>query len=95
MDERDYTLLGRSIFDPSIPNETYQVIIKPDPSMAGEQEVPRPGDERDKIYVNRLNIPVTTIQYLDKAVIVPGTINTPLYLDADNIEPDDSIPPKN
>lgn len=93
MDERDYMFLGRSIFDPSIPNETYQVIIKPDPSMAGESEVPRPGDERDKLYVNRLNISVTTLWYIDRAVISSGS--TPFYLDADGIQHDNTIPKKN
>jgi len=94
MDSRDYTFLGRGSFDTTISNEIYQVIIKPDPSMAGEQEVPRPNDEKDKIFVNRINIPVTTIQYVDRAVLIPGT-QTPLYLDADNLEYDDTIPEKN
>jgi len=93
MDSRDYTLLGRSSFDPSIPNETYQVIIKPDLSMAGENEVPRPGDEVDKLYVNRMNVPVTTIQYIDRAVVSGGI--TPLYLDANNVQQDGTIPQKN
>lgn len=94
MDGRDYTFLGRSIFDYSIPNETYQVIIKPDPAMSGEQEVPRPGDEVDKIYVNRINVPVTTIQYIDRAVFIPGT-TTPFYVDSDSLIYDDTIPEKN
>lgn len=94
MDERDYMFLGRSIFDESIPNETYQVIIKPDPSMAGENEVPRPGgDERDKLYVNRINVSVTTLWYSDRAVV--GSTGTPFYLDADSVEYDDTIPQKN
>jgi len=94
MDERDYMFLGRTIFDPSIPNETYQVIIKPDPSMAGESEVPRPGgDERDKLYVNRLNVPVTTLWYTDRAVVSSG--GTPFYLDADGVQYDGTIPEKN
>jgi len=94
MDSRDYTFLGRGGFDETISNEIYQVIIKPDPSMAGEQEVPRPNDEKDKIFVNRINIPVTTIQYVDRAVLVPGTTD-PLYLDSSKLEYDDTIPEKN
>lgn len=94
MDERDYMFLGRSIFDPSIPNETYQVIIKPDPSMAGENEVPRPGgDERDKLYVNRMNVSVTTLWYTDRAVVSDS--GAPFYLDADGVEYDGTIPQKN
>ena len=94
MDERDYMFLGRTIFDPSIPNETYQVIIKPDPSMAGESEVPRPGgDEKDKLYVNRINVPVTTLWYTDRAVVTAS--GTPLYRDSEDAGLDDSIPQKN
>lgn len=92
MNDRNYTFLGRSCFDPTIPNETYQVIIKPDPSMSGEQEVPRPGDEKDKLFVNRINISVITAQYVDKAVLIPGT-NTPMYLS--DVTIDDTIPQKN
>jgi hypothetical protein len=94
MDDRDYMFLGRSIFNDSIPNETYQVIIKPDSSMSGEQEIPRPGDEKDKLYVNRVNVSVTTIQYVDRAVLVPGT-TTPFYLTPDKLVIDGTIPPKN
>ena len=94
MDSRDYMFLGRSIFDESINNETYQIIIKPDITISGEQEIPRPGDEVDKLYVNRINVSVTTIQYVDRAVVVPGTM-TPLYLTADNVIIDDTIPIKN
>jgi hypothetical protein len=92
MNERDYTFLGRSVFDSAIKNESYQIVLKPDPSMSGEQEVPRPGDEKDKLYVNRINISVTTMQYLDKAVLVPGT-NTPMYLS--DVTVDETIPQKN
>jgi hypothetical protein len=94
MDTRDYMFLGRSIFDNSIPKEFYQIIIKVDPSISGEQEVPRPGDEKDKVFVNRINISVTTIQYTDRAVLIPGT-SDPFYLDADGITFDDTIPRKN
>jgi hypothetical protein len=94
MDERDYTFMGRTIFDTSIPNETYQVIIKPDQSMAGEQEVPRPNDDIDKIYVNRINVPVTTILYADRSVLVPGTTD-PFYIEAENIVYDETLPFKN
>lgn len=93
MDERDYMFLGRSIFDPSIPNETYQVIIKPDPVIAGESEVPRPGDEMDKLYVNRINVSVTTMWYTDRAVLTSN--NSPLYYDATSVVQDGTIPQKN
>ncbi len=94
LDDQDFSFHGRSSFNDTISNETYQVIIKPDPSIAGEQEIPRPNDEVDKVYVNRINIPVTTIQYIDKAVVAVGS-SSPLYLDASNATFDDTIPAKN
>jgi len=92
MNDRSYMFLGRSTFDTNIKNETYQIVLKPDPSMSGEQEIPRPGDESDKLYVNRVNVSVTTMQFIDKAVLKPGT-TTPMYLGI--VEPDDGIPQKN
>jgi len=92
MNDRGYMFLGRSIFDPAIKNETYQIILKPDPSMTGEQEVPRPGDEFDKLYVNRINVSMTTMQFIDKAVLKLGT-TTPMYLGT--LEEDHNIPQKN
>ena len=92
--DRQSTLYGRSIFDNTISNETYQVIIKPDPSMSGEQEVPRPNTQLDKVYVNRINVSTITMQYIDRAVVLPGT-TTPFYLDANGILRDESIPPRN
>jgi len=93
MDERDYMFFGRSIFNASIPDETYQIIIKPDLSISGESEVPRPGDEVDKLFVNRINIPVTTIQYTDRAVVTSG--GAPLYRDASTVSIEDTIPKPN
>lgn len=92
MDDRDYTFLGRSTFDLSIPEETYQIIIKTDPSVSGEQEIPRPGDEKDKLFVNRINVSVTTFQYVDRAVTKPGT-TTPLYIESIQVDP--TIPEPN
>lgn len=69
MADKKFQLYGRSIFDDSIKNETYQIILKDaDLSFAGEQEIPRANDQRDKIYVNRMNIPIIVIQYSDRVV---------------------------
>jgi hypothetical protein len=67
--DRQFQFFGRSIFDPTFPDENYQIIIKDSGiSISGEQEMPRPGDPRDKIYVNRINVPVTAIQYSDRII---------------------------
>lgn len=78
--DRQSQFLGRSMFDPTIPDESYQIIIKDSGiSISGEQEMPRPGDPRDKIYVNRINVPITAIQYTDRIVVSSnGQTITPL-----------------
>jgi hypothetical protein len=67
MADRQFTFLGRSTFDNSISDETYQIIIQDaEVSISGEQELPRIGDQADKIFVNRVNVPVQIIQYVDR-----------------------------
>lgn len=80
MADRQYQFFGRSVFGDDTVDESYQIIIKDgDISLSGEQEVPRPGDPKDKIYVNRINIPVTAIQYTDRIIVnSSGTVATPV-----------------
>lgn len=69
MADRKYQLYGRTVFDDTILDETYQIILKDSEIMfSGEQEVPRLNDPRDKLYINRISIPVTTIQYSDRVI---------------------------
>lgn len=93
MNDRRFTFYGRSTYDSAVTMESYQITIKPDLSMAGEQEVPRPNSQLDKVYVNRINIPVLICQYVDKAVLIPGT-TTPFYLNGSNVQSSDLIPMK-
>jgi ABC-type antimicrobial peptide transport system ATPase subunit len=37
-------------------------------SISGDQEIARAGDQKDKIYVCRMTIPVTTIMYSDRII---------------------------
>ena len=70
LSDRQFTLYGRSIFDSSIIDETYQIIIKDaEVSISGEQETPRPNDPKSKYYVNRIDIPVIAIQYTDRVIV--------------------------
>lgn len=69
MADKKFQLYGRSVFDSSVTNETYQIILKDaDIYLAGEQEIPRSNDQRDKIYINRMSIPVVIIQYSDRVI---------------------------
>lgn len=84
MDDRQYTFWGRSI-NSDVPDEIYQLIIlDKEVALAGEQEIPRPDDPARKVYINRINIPISVMQYTDRAVQA-GVL----------VEQDDSLPDKN
>lgn len=78
--DRMFTFYGRSSFDNTVSDESYQIIIRDNEiTLSGELETPRLGDNRDKLYINRINIPVTAIQFSDRtATNLNGTITTPL-----------------
>lgn len=79
MADRMFQFYGRSTFDETVLDETYQIIIKDSEiSLTGEQETPRLNDPRDKLYINRVNIPVTAIQYTDRIIVdQSGQVLTP------------------
>lgn len=91
-DKRQFTLYGRSIFDDEFlvpgPNgvgiaENYQIVFLDRHSLAGEAELPRNGgDPQDLIYINRVSIPVTVIDYVDRQFQAPYG-----YLDPTKINP--------
>lgn len=93
--DRKYTFYGRSTYDSTIQDETYQIIIRDNEiSLSGESEIPRQGDMRDKIYVNRITVPVTALQFSDRtATNANGSITTPLVQLL--IQPNDSLPEPN
>lgn len=78
--DRKYTLYGRSTYDNTVQDETYQIIIRDNEiALSGEQETPRLSDQRDKLYINRLNIPVTALMFSDRtATNFNGSTTTPL-----------------
>lgn len=79
MEDRKFQFYGRSVFDPTVINETYQIIIKDNEmAFAGESDMPRPNDPKDKIYLNRLSVPVIAILYSDRRVV--GKNGDPLSL---------------
>jgi hypothetical protein len=95
MADRQYQFFGRSIFDDNILDETYQIIIKDNEvSISGEVETPRMSDPRDKIYINRINVPVMAIQYTDRILVnSTGAAATPPLVNT--IESDDDLPTPN
>jgi hypothetical protein len=87
VDKRRKTFLGRSIFDdefqqipyPGLPppaglQENYQITLLDKHSWSGEAELPRQsgsGEQQDLIYINRLNVPITIIDYVDRLLQAP------------------------
>ena len=70
MADRQFQFYGRSTFDQDILDETYQIIIKDtDVVLAGEQEIPRPNDQKNKVYINAIQVPVTAIMYTDRILV--------------------------
>ena len=68
MNTRQFMFFGRSFYG-NVPDEYYQIILKDNNiNIIGEQEIPRPDDPARKIYVNRMDIPVTVLQYIDRPV---------------------------
>jgi hypothetical protein len=86
MDKRRNQLLGRSIFDDEFvqnsqpgpwsqnQSENYQIVLLNRHALAGEAEIPRQGgsgEQQDLIYINRITIPVTAMDYVDRQLQSP------------------------
>jgi hypothetical protein len=72
MDKRDFTFYGRSVFDDDFPDEWFQIVLRDQHSLSGEAEIPRQGssgEQRDLIYINRLQVPITIIDYVDRELV--------------------------
>jgi hypothetical protein len=95
MADRKFQFYGRSIYDSNIQDETYQIILRDDQvSISGDQEMARPNDPKDKIYIARFSIPVIAIQYSDRVVVnQDGSVYTPQI--APDLIADDTLPEPN
>lgn len=72
MDKRDFTFYGRSVFDDEFPDEWFQIVLKDQHNLSGEAEIPRQGgsgEQRDMIYINRIQVPITVIDYVDRELV--------------------------
>jgi len=90
--DRYFTLMGRSIFDESVPDEFYNIIIKPGVREGPEQELPRPDDQRDKVYTAMFSVDVQTTMYIDREVEYPTVPGAPWTVTDDDLTYDVSLP---
>jgi hypothetical protein len=77
MDKRNFCFYGRTVFDDEFDQdssgraENYQIELKDQHALTGEAEIPRgpgSGEGVDLVYINRLTVPCTIIDYLDRYV---------------------------
>lgn len=103
LEDRHFTFFGRSVFDETLVDgdgqalleeEHYQIGVHSDINDGGDSDIPRPDDNKGKIYVSRVEVPVTTFWYLDRPVLVltgpnAGQSNT---LESENVTHDPDLP---
>lgn len=64
-----FELQGRSWQEEGLdPEEWYHISLHQEVSVSGHREVPRPNDAKDKVHIQRVTIPCTTWQYIDRQV---------------------------
>lgn len=100
LEDQHFTLLGRNVFDESITapggevieDEHYQVVLHQECNFGAEAAVPRPNDAKDKVHVQRLQVPVTCNQYLDRdvTVLTGPSAGEPWFIRGQNVLPIDA-----
>ena len=65
LQERDFTLLGDVK-----KGQNWQIVTKKQTTLGGESEIPRAeGDGYAKIYINRISIPLISVDYIDRPAV--------------------------
>lgn len=105
-EDRFFTFYGRSVFEeglvdadgqPLLEEEHYQISVHSDVTDGGDSDIPRPDDNKDKIFVSRVEAPVTTFWYIDRPVLVQSGPSTgeSFTLENENLSLDGTLPFKN
>jgi hypothetical protein len=94
LEEKHFTFLGRSVFDDSVSDEYYQISVHQEVSHAGESDLARSGEQKNRIYESKIQVPVSILWPIDRPVLVPsgpdaGASYT--ITDEDDITYDDSV----
>lgn len=76
LEEKYFTFMGRSGFSgqSSTLREYYQIVFQPPVRSSAEDEIPRPADGIDKVYMNAFAVNVTTTMMIDREVVRPGGV---------------------
>lgn len=76
--ERDFfELEGRTWRDEDVntPEEWYHIVFHQEVNVGAFQQTDRLQDNKDKVHIQRVTVPVTTFQYIDREVITPDGSN--------------------
>lgn len=103
MEERYFTLLGRNVLEEvvydgdgnPITDEHYQISVHSEVRSAGDAEVPRPpGDAKDNVFSSRIDVPVTTLMFIDRpATVLTGpSAGRSWTLESENVTVDEGMP---
>ena len=91
LEEKYFSMFGRSVFNGSIGNEHWQIIINPPMGVTSESEAARPGDTKDKVYMCVVVLNVTVSQYLDRTLYHDDG-STPFIFDSSAISQNTTLP---
>lgn len=91
LEKKYYSFYGRSVFDSTVADEHFQIVLKSDFRLGGETEIPRPsGDGTNKVYVSSFTANVICDQYIDRTAFWSGT-TTPAIATPDNFTIDPEL----
>lgn len=71
MERQFFTYLGRSVFDPTVVGENYEIVMKSDLRSSSEDEIPVGNSQFDKINADVFNFTCHVIQCIDRTVVQP------------------------
>lgn len=102
LEERHFTLYGRNVFAETVydgdgnpvTDEHYQLSLHSDVRASGDNDIPRPDDNKNLVHTSRLDVPVTLLQFIDRptTVLSGPSQGSSWTLNAANVVADDTTP---
>lgn len=85
LEEKFFTFWGRTGFEgQTADTERLQLCIEPGIRSSAENEIPRPGDNSGKVYMNSFSLDTTLWYEMDRTPYIPGTTDL-LQFDSSNL----------
>lgn len=77
--------------DVTNPEEWYHIVFHQEVTVGAHQETNRLNDAKDKVHIQRVTVPVTTYQYLDREVF--NAVNGNFIIQSSDLVEDPNLPP--